>query len=182
MSAIGMMGANVLEALLSRTSSSQNQSHKFKQDFQQLGQDLQSGNVTRGQADLAALQSDLSTQPSSSASPNLASQTLNQLAQDLQTGNLTAAQSDVATLQQNMQQGAGHGQHHHAHVSASSNGLAQLQQSFSELGQALQSGNLSSAQQAYAAIQADTAALAPLGSSNSYNASSPAIAGMSVSA
>ena len=39
MSSIGMMGANMLQSLLAHTT--QSKSQKFKQDFQQLGQDLQ---------------------------------------------------------------------------------------------------------------------------------------------
>ena len=111
MSSIGMMGADILESLVSSTRHGSSQ--KFKQDFQQLGQDLQSGNVTRGQADLTALQSDISSSSTSSSSSSsssasvVTSQAFSQIAQDLQSGNLTAAQSDYANLQQGLQQGQG---------------------------------------------------------------------------
>ena len=79
-------------------------------------------------------------------------QAFQKLAQDLQSGNLSAAQQDFSTIQQDVQaQGGGH--HHHSHGQDSSgaqqNPVAQL---FSELGQALQSGNLTAAQQAYTAF------------------------------
>ena len=48
MSAIGFLGSSVLESLLSRTT--QNGAQKFKQGFQQLGQDLQSGNGSHAEA------------------------------------------------------------------------------------------------------------------------------------
>jgi hypothetical protein len=181
MSAIGMMGGSILESLLSRTPSGQNHSHKFKQDFEQLGEDLQSGNVTRGQTDLTALQSDIPSLQSSSSSPNVTSQTFNQLSQDLQSGNLSAAQSDYAALQQNLQLGAAHGHHIHAHGSAATSALTQTQEALNQLGQALQSGNLNAAQQAYTAFQADTAAFAPFGSSASSGGSS-AITGVNIAA
>ncbi len=175
MSSIGMLGADILESLVS--SARHGSSHKFKQDFQQLGQDLQSGNVTRGQADLTALQSDMSSSstPSSSSSsssgPSVTSQAFSQIAQDLQSGNLTAAQSDYANLEQGLKQGAGHG-HHNFHSAAASSALTQTQDALAQLGQALQSGNLSAAQQAYTTFQTDTAAFAPFAGSSSTGASS----------
>jgi len=179
MSSIGMMGANILESLVSHAT--QSHSRKFKQDFDQLGQDLQSGNVTRGQADLTALQTDISSLPSSSSS-NVNSQSFNQLAQDLQSGNLSAAKTDYADLQQTIQQGAGHGHHFHAHASVAGGPAAQAQQALAQLGQALQSGNLSAAQQAYAAFQTDTAAFGAFGGNASSGASSLAGAALNASA
>ena len=88
-------------------------------------------------------------------SSNPIAQAFQQLAKDLQSGNLSAAQQDFSTIQQDVQsQGGGH--HHHGHGESSSaapqNPVAEL---FSELGQALQSGNLSAAQQAYTTLQQD---------------------------
>lgn len=73
---------------------------------------------------------------------------------------------DYATVQQDLQSSAVSGGHHHRHYhssgsntsSASQNSLEQL---FSQLGQALQSGNLSTAQSAYSSLQQE---FAPLGS------------------
>ena len=82
-----------------------------------------------------------------------------QLGQDLQSGNLSQAQSDFSTLQQDLKQlqEAGGGHHHHARPE---NSQASSQQSgvpslFASLGQALQSGNLTAAQQTYSTLQQD---------------------------
>src|SRR5271157_4506497 len=85
-------------------------------------------------------------------------QEFQQLGTDLQSGNLTAAQSDFAALQQDFQsQGTQTHHHHHHHGggsnnSGSSSGGSEISQLFSQLGSALQSGNLSTAQQAYASM------------------------------
>jgi hypothetical protein len=162
MSSIAMLGANALESMLSN--STQSRFQKYKQEFQQLGQDLQSGNVSKAESDLAALQPGAASSSSSSSSgtPSLISQGFNQLAQDLQSGNITAAQSDYATLQQDLQQRAG--QTHHHPSSSLSTAFTQLQQTLGQLGQSLQSGNLTGAQQAYTSLQADAAAFSPFGS------------------
>jgi hypothetical protein len=78
----------------------------------------------------------------------------------LQSGNLAAAQKAYSTLQQDVQQtGLGHHHHHHhagnsGQTTSSSTGstLAQL---FGSLESALQSGNLSAAQTAYATLTQD---------------------------
>jgi hypothetical protein len=154
MSAIGFLGSGVLESLLTR--STQSNTQKLKQTYAQLGQDLQSGNVTQAESDLAGLQAGFaSTQPLSSSSPSAVTQAFNQIGQDLRSGNLTAAQSDYASLQQNLQQS---GHPYHSHRFGSHEASAQLQQELSLLGQALQGGNTAGAQQAYAALQTDLSA------------------------
>jgi len=135
---------------------------QFKSDFQQLGQDLQSGNLTAAQSDFAKLQQD---GPSGSSSATQSSspvqQAITQLSSDLQAGNVTAAQQDLTTLQQDLQnQGSQgvqgyHHHHHHHHSDAGGSGSSSISQLMSQLGQALQAGNLSSAQQAYGSLQAD---------------------------
>lgn len=150
-----------------------------KQSVQQLGQALQSGNLTAAQSDFAALKQAFdktttaaaTTSASTTASP--IKQAFNQLASDLQSGNLSASQKDFSNLQQDIQSASGTGSasnlhhHHHANVggggsgsggssaSASQNSLFQY---LNQLGQDLASGNLasgnrSSAQQAYASLQ-----------------------------
>jgi outer membrane protein assembly factor BamD (BamD/ComL family) len=129
-----------------------------RQDFQQLGQDLQSGNLSAAQSDFAAMQkfgpqssSSSSTQGSSSVS-----QDFQQLSQDLQSGNTTAAQQDYSKIQQDFQSQAPP-THHHGHHSASSSssGDSQITQLLSQLGQSLRSGDVSSAQQAYSTLLQD---------------------------
>jgi len=145
---------------------------QVKQGFQLLGQDLQSGNLSQAQNDFASLQqllpggqqSSLLTPVSSAQSSSPLATAVSQLAQDLKSGNLTAAQSDFATVQQDLQQagpqlGAAHGHHHH-HQSDGDSGQSSGQQNpistlFGQLGQDLQSGNLSAAQQAYSSLQQD---------------------------
>jgi len=191
-SAVGMFATSALESLISNSTQSRTQS--FSQAFQKLGQDLQSGNLSQAQADLANLDPNLAaSQPaqtssaSSSSSPSLVSQAFNQLSTDLKAGNLAAAQSDYATLQQDLQQTAGHMGHHRFHRSGSGAGAnsnyTQTQQAMGQLAEALQSGNLSAAQQAYTSVQADLAAMSNLGSSGmGLPGSSSSGTGLSVSA
>jgi outer membrane protein assembly factor BamD (BamD/ComL family) len=139
-----------------RTQGTQNNLQKVQQEFQQLGQDLQSGNLSAAQSDFASLQSLEPQGNSNSASQGNGpiSQAFNQLSQDLQSGNLSGAQQDYATLQQDVESRVEQGHHHHHHGGGGSEQGA-ISQAFQELGQALQSGNLSSAQQAYSTLQQD---------------------------
>ncbi|HEY1464121.1 MAG TPA: hypothetical protein VGF44_11955 [Terriglobales bacterium] len=132
------------------------QAQQFQQEFQQLGQDLQSGNVSAAQTDFTTLQQNAPSSTSQSSNP--ISQAFGQLSQDLQSGNVSAAQQAYASIQQDMQAQGSHMRHHHhpssgeATNSTQQNPVAQL---FSELGQDLQSGNVSAAQQAYSSMQQD---------------------------
>jgi hypothetical protein len=94
------------------------------------------------------------------ASSNPITQAFNQLERDLKAGNTAAAQQDFSTIQQDLQNGQGQTQtqgtgHHHHHAFSSQSSTSPLAQIFSQLGQALQNGNLSSAQQAYSTLQQD---------------------------
>lgn len=118
--------------------------HARVQQFPQPGQDLQSGNLPAAPSDFVTLQ------PKHS-SP--IAQAFNQLSTDLQAGNTTAAQQDYATIQQEVQDQAAQIHHHrHHHGDSQENAISQL---FQQLGQELQSGNLSAAQQAYGSLQTD---------------------------
>jgi hypothetical protein len=137
-------------------SSIQNQFEQFQQEFQQLGKDLSAGNLSAAQSDFVTLQQDMPqanfTSTSQSNSP--IAQAFQQLAQDLQSGNLSAAQQDYSTIQQDFQSQASQ-MHHHHHRSGGSQESQQNQfaQLFEQLGQALQSGNLSSAQSVFSSLQ-----------------------------
>lgn len=151
--------------------SSQNvrsQMQEMRQEFQQLGQDLQSGNMSAAQSDFATLTQMDPNLASTSATSSTASATSStnsnpieqafaQLAQDLKSGNLSAAQQDFSTIQQDMQSAmAAHGHHRHHHHSESRQNSSQenpISQLFSQLGQDLQSGNLTAAQQDFSTIQ-----------------------------
>jgi hypothetical protein len=165
MSVSGISGSNLFAGLSSTPV--QNKFQQIQQGFQQLGQDLQSGNLTQAQSDFSALQQLLPSQQQTAASTTQSTtqtsnpilQAISQLGQDLKSGNLSAAQSDFTTLQQDIKQvqGAGGGHHHHARpensqASSQQSGVASL---FASLGQALQSGNLTAAQQTYSTLQQD---------------------------
>lgn len=134
----------------------QNKMQQFRQEFQQLGQDLQSGNLSAAQSDFATLQQSgpQTNSTSSSQSSNPIAQAFSQLSQDLQSGNVSAAQQDYAKIQQDFQTQAGraHGHHHHG---GGGGGASEITQLMDQLGQDLQSGNVSTAQQAYNSLLQD---------------------------
>lgn len=174
MSLIGILASNLFASGAAQNSQNvQNPSsangapsnfQQLKAEFQQLGQDLQSGNLTQAQQDYATLSQNLPNSGATASSPVL--QALTQLGQDLQAGNLSAAQQDYSTAQQDAQQqasqaGGHHGRHHH-HVessqsssSSSSSQSNSINQAFATLAQDLQAGNLSGAQTAFATLQND---------------------------
>jgi hypothetical protein len=128
----------------------------FQQEFQQLGQDLQSGNLTAAQADMANLQNSgmLPSTMSAPSASNPIAQDFTQLSADLKAGKLSSAQQDYTALKQEFQTHTlRHDGHHHYQNEAS--GSDPISQLMGQLGQALQSGNLTSAQQAYSSLQED---------------------------
>lgn len=133
----------------------QKRMQNVKQEFQQLGTDLQSGNLSAAQADFATLQKMQPPPPQSSPaqSGTSVSQDITQLSTDLKAANTTAAQQDLTQLQKDIQTQPPTAHHHHHHHSQSgSSGDSTNSQLFSQLGTALQSGNLSAAQQAYSSM------------------------------
>ena len=156
MSVSGISSSSLFDLL--ESASPQSQKQQVQQEVQKLGQDLSAGNLSAAQADFATLQKDAPQTASTSQNNNPIAQAFQQLSQDLQSGNLSGAQQDFSTIQQDLQsQSSGGGHHHHSHAQDSSSSSQQnpLAQLFSELGQALQSGNLSAAQQAYTTLQQD---------------------------
>jgi len=92
MSVSGISSTNFLNYT---TQNSRTQMQKLTQEFQQLGADLQSGNLSAAQADFATLQRTETTSSTSSVqSNNPIAQLSNQLSQDLKSGNLSAIQQD----------------------------------------------------------------------------------------
>jgi outer membrane protein assembly factor BamD (BamD/ComL family) len=165
MSVSGVSSNNLFAAY--SPAAAQNKFQQIQQDSRQLGQDLQAGNLSQAQSDFSALQQLLPGQQSTasgtqsgSPSSNPISKAVAQLGQDLQAGNLSAAKSDFATLQQDLQQGgvSTHRFHHHHHggpILEGQGGQNNPATLFGELGQELQSGNLSAAQQTYSTLQQD---------------------------
>jgi outer membrane protein assembly factor BamD (BamD/ComL family) len=164
---------------------------QFQQEFQQLGEDLQSGNLSAAQSDFVTLQQ-IGSQNNSAASAQGTSsiaQAFSQLGQDLQSGNISGAQQDFAKIQQAFQNQAspaqgtqtqGHHHHHRGGGASDSNTISQL---FEQLGTQLQSSNVSGAQQTYNSLLQD---LQPTGQGSQPASSQPAsastAAGVSVSA
>jgi outer membrane protein assembly factor BamD (BamD/ComL family) len=143
---------------------------QFQQNFQQLGTDLISGNLSAAQSDFVTLENDLtqtsststststsgttSTSTSTSESSNPIAQAFSQLSTDLQAGNLTAAQQDYSTLKTDLQSMAAHGHHHHHKSTESGDSQeSEVSQLMDQLGQDLQSGHLSSAQSDFSSLQ-----------------------------
>src|SRR5579863_6172451 len=166
---IASIASGALSAILSPAPPPQNGQGKFQQiqkEFQQLGQDLQSGNLTQAQQDYATLSQNFpgaqsSTTASTANNSNPIAQAFNALSQDLQTGNISAAQKDYATIQQDFQQqqqqqGTSQIHHHHHHGGGGGGQQSnQISQALNSLSAALQSNNLSSAQTAFATLQQD---------------------------
>jgi soluble cytochrome b562 len=134
----------------------QSRVQKVQNEFQQLGQDLQAGNLTEAQSDFSTLTQNLSSPMQTNGSM---AQAFSALGSALQSGNLAAAQKAYSTLQQDVEQ-AGMGHHHHHRAGGSSeinnsSGGSTLAQLLGSLGSALQSGNVSTAQTAYSTLQQD---------------------------
>jgi len=186
MSVTGIGSSSLFQSY--NTQNAQNRFQQFKSEFQQLGQDLQAGDLTKAQSDFATLTQNSPAGQQNSNSP--LAQAFSTLANDLQSGNVTAAQQDYSAIQQIFQQGTAqtsHHHHHHHHHSGGSHSASSQQndpiaQAFAALGQALQSGNLSSAQQAYATLQQDFAQLAQSGSTSASSGTAPVSAGASLNA
>jgi hypothetical protein len=163
----------------------QNKMKQIQQEFQQLGQDLQSGNLSSAQSDFATLQQLMpqNNSTSSAQSNNPIAQAFSQLSKDLQAGNLSAAQQDYTTIQQDFQNQAAqmHGHHHH-HGGGGSEASA-ISQLMTQLGQALQSGNLSTAQSVFSSLQQELQQLSQSGGTFSAQKSSqPSSTSISVNA
>jgi outer membrane protein assembly factor BamD (BamD/ComL family) len=171
MSVSGISSSTLFDLL--GTTSAQSQKQQLQQELQQVGKDLSAGNLSAAHSDFATLQKDAS-QPTSAAlssSSNPIAQAFQKLAQDLQSGNLSAAQQDFSTIQQDVQTRTS--QHHHHGPGQHTNSAPQtsIAESFSELGQALQSGKLSAAQQAYTTLQQDFQSVSGNGAASSTAAS-----------
>jgi hypothetical protein len=201
MSIIGILSSNLFAAGAAHNAqSSQNTPSNFQQiktEFQQLGQDLQSGNLTQAQSDFTALSqifpgaSQSGAVTTNSSTSSTVAQAFTQLGHDLQSGNLPAAQQDYTTLQHDLQQsssqqvGGHHHHHHHAEGSQSSSSSSSqpanpIAQALSTLAQDLQAGNLSAAQSAFSTLTNDLQQIGGFltaGSNGTSSAVAPASAG-----
>ncbi len=147
------------------TQNVQGMMQQLKQDFTQLGTDLKAGNLGAAQQDFVTLQQDSgqSATASTAQSQDPIAQAFTQLSKDLQSGNVSAAQQDYSAIQQAFQAMASQqtaGTHHHPHRDADGDSpitseATQISQLFTQLGQDLQSGNVTTAQQTYSTLQQD---------------------------
>ena len=156
MAALGLLSSSFLQYGAVRAM------QQSRQTIQQLGQDLQSGNLTAAQSDFSSLvdPTKVGATSSSQSSSNTIAQQFQKLGQDLQSGNLSAAQQDFTSMQQSSQNQAAQGHHGHHHHHGGGAAMSQVDQAVNQLGQALQSGNLSTAQAAYASLTQDLAQMA----------------------
>ena len=162
MSIVGIVSNNLLQA---NPQTSINARQQFQQELRQLGQDLQSGSLSAAQSDFSALRQNSPAAASASGTP--VAQAFSQLGKDLQSGNLTAARQDFTSLRQDLQSQGTQAHHHHHHHGGGAGAGEQtnLAQEFAQLGQDLQSGNISAAQQAYSSLQQSFQAFPPNGAS-----------------
>jgi hypothetical protein len=106
---VGAILGSVLQSVLAP--SVQSKFKQFQQEFQKIGQDLQTGNLVQARTDFAALQQNSpiavpSTGTIGSVTTAIGSPIARQfyeLAQDLTAGNLAAAQQVYGALQQDFQ-------------------------------------------------------------------------------
>ena len=139
---------------------------QFRQDLQSLGSALRAGNLTDAQKAFADLQQLLSNSSAGNQTQNGQqnpfADDMNTLSKAFSNGSLSDAKDAFAKLQQDMQavRGNHHRRHHHK-VSPNEQGSGQntLATDFQTLGQALQSGDLSGAQKAFAQLQQDMQAV-----------------------
>jgi predicted lipoprotein len=137
----------IASTALSQLGNIQSKFQQVQGEFKTLGQDLKAGNLARAQTDFVTLSQSVTSQLTSS-SP--LAKAVNAVGQALQSGDLSAAQQAFSSISPTM---AGPTAVHHHHTPASGSSAASFAQELSTLGQALQSGNLSAAQQAFSAMQ-----------------------------
>ena len=127
-----------------------NQASGVRNTCQQAG----NGSLTQARSGLASSIQDVSR--SDRQRNDILTQDFNSLGEALHSSKITEAQNAFTTLSKDLQQSSGYGYHYQpgaaAAVTQQSNPIAQA---FEFLGKSLQSGDLSIAQQAYAAILRD---------------------------
>ena len=140
MSIAGILGSNLFSAGaaqntldIQKSSTGAPKFEQIKNEFQQLGQDLQSGNLTQAQADYTTLSSNF---PGASQSSATAAATTS-AATAATTAAITAATTATTPPP----------------AAITSAGQTTVVQQFTQLGQDLQSGNLQAAQRDYTNIQ-----------------------------
>lgn len=157
----------------------QNQFQQIKKDFSTLQASLSSGDLTTAQSAYATLTQDLQqaqagqqTGASTQISTDLAA-----VGTALQSGDLTVAQSDFETLTKDLQsaqqsqtgQQVYKGHHHHHHGGGSKPADTTLNNDLAAVGTALQSGDITGAQSAFATLMQDLGNSGATGTSSNSN-------------
>ncbi len=132
--------AQAQDQYVSSASQAQNAEQTAQQDYTQIGQDLQAGDLTNAQSAYSNLLQLVQAYQGPSSSNTAIPSDFATLGQDLQAGNLTQSQSAFTQLQSDIQ-------------AATQNPVQQVQQDYTQLASALQSGNLTGAQSAFAALE-----------------------------
>ncbi|MGC2325590.1 MAG: hypothetical protein WA604_02680 [Candidatus Sulfotelmatobacter sp.] len=140
------------------SSSNSNKLSQLREQFQQLGQDLQAGNLSGAQSDFASLQQEASLGSGSTTAPanDPVTQALKQLQTDLQTGDLAGTTpkpvGSVPIAIEDPRTHGGRGHNPFGPEGPEDPTTPGSNTSLEQLGQALQSNNLSAAQQAYNSV------------------------------
>jgi hypothetical protein len=124
--------AGIASTAFAQLANVQHNYQKVQSEFKQLGQDLQAGNLTQAQTDFVSLSQSLAT--------------------NQQTGAVTSAGTSPTTPPTSVGPNAVN-QPGQANSAAASHHRIHFRQALSQLGQALQAGNLSVAQQAFATME-----------------------------
>jgi hypothetical protein len=158
MSIASVASSNPISGFSVNSSANTSKLSQLREQFQQLGQDLQSGNLSGAQSDFARLQQEASPAGASNTAPanDPVTQALNQLQTDLETGDLAGAApkpvggAPIAVQEPHARWGQGP---HHIDPGGPEDPTSPGSgTSLEQLGQALQSNNLSAAQQAYNSV------------------------------
>ena len=182
------------------TNRSNSLKQQSQQDFNSLAEALQSGDLSGAQNAFASLMqlipnssSSINSQTQSAATASTSNSSngtstvksdFSVLGQALQSGDLTSAQNDFSKLMQDMQSiGGGHHHHHHhktstnsqdttnASATGSTTGTNSVTTDLAALGQALQSGDLKSAGNAYSQLTQDLRSITQVAAGKSINIS-----------
>jgi hypothetical protein len=149
--------------------SGQNKFAQFREDFQDLTNALQSSDLTGAQKAVTDLQQLMPNSSAGDQTQNAFATDLNAVGQALQSGDQSDVQAAFAKLQQDVQSVQGHHHHHQDNAAASPQSTTGIQTDngqggssqnpfstdLNAVGQALQAGNLSDAQAAFAQLQQD---------------------------
>ncbi len=134
------------------------QMQSVRQDFSSLTTSLALGDVTAAQKAFTTLMQDLGNTSAQSGQTGATSQVstdLTTLGTALNSKDLTGAQKAFATLLDDLKAGGLHHHHHHRHTGSTQNTTDTLSTDLTTLGNALNSKDLTAAQNAFATLMQD---------------------------